>query len=149
MKRQMFFKTVRSDGRSLFAHGSLSRIYEVGKRYKFPKKLPAHVFTLKELGLNDFDSDRVYNYRLESGRGNRVLICYGFVKEEQVPCFDVFGSWNFDAPYIPTARRSTSYDFMVIGEVALSKSHGGKRPDESTTTFHTMPVVEVETFTKD
>ncbi len=125
----MFFKTVRSDGTSVYAHGKLARKYEVGKRYRFPEQCPAHVFTFP--GTTKLDSDMIYNCRAEEQGGNRVLICYGELEERCVPCFDIYSSWwNFSMEDVPMERRHCSTDFVVIGEIALPESYNGIPPAE-------------------
>jgi hypothetical protein len=133
---QIFFKTVRENYRSLYAHGMLARTYKVGSRYKFPKNLPAHVFTTESRTFSGFlDSDAVYKNRAEAGGGNRVMICYGVVEEKRVPCFSIGNeTWNF-GDYIPMETRLTSSNFVVIGEIKLPASYNGVRPPENKLTY--------------
>lgn len=134
--KSIFFKTVKSDGTSLYAVGKFKQKYEVGKRYRFPRKFPAHVFlTGGRKGNNPnalIDSGKTYELRAEGGAGNRVLVCYGKLERREVPVFDVSSNWHLkDAndEYKQTLRWCST-DFTVIGELELPSSYNGARPAE-------------------
>lgn len=142
-KRQMFFKSVRSDYSSLYARNGLSRIYTVGSHHKFSAKLPAHVFTLEESNRSvrgvegTLNSDLAYDYRAEGKTGNRVVICYGLLKKREVPCLCVSDSeWNFTEKDMSTETKWTSTEFTVIGEIALPQTYFGVRPVEIPYNLH-------------
>jgi len=131
----MFFKTVRHDGKSIYARGPLCRTYEIGKRYRFPKSRPAHVFLGDMNPDGSFNFDQTYTCRAESSGGNRVLICYGEVKRQMVPCFDIYSDvWDF-TNYVSIDDRmehkNTCADFVVIGEIPLPAFMNGVRPNEN------------------
>jgi hypothetical protein len=131
--KQMFFKTVKSNGRSVFARGSLCRTYKVGKRYRFRKEFPAHVFSGILNRDGSLNGEYTYDERPELIRGNRVLICYGEVVKKQVPCLDVsLDCWDLsgNSDNWVTRERETCADFVVIGELALPIRYCGIRPVE-------------------
>ena len=113
-ENQVFFKTVRPDGSSVWAPKGLSQIYEIGKTYKFPYELPAHVFVLPDMAIAD-----VWDFRAEAGGGNRVLICYGNLETRRVPCLSVsyYAIWNFKKDVYKYVTRECSTEFTVIGEI--------------------------------
>jgi hypothetical protein len=125
--KQIFFKTVRKDGSSVWAIGKFKTHYEVGKTYKFPASHPAHVFLVDENShclypqhtgtpAAIFDGDVVYKSRAERSGGSRVLICYGEVKAKYVPTYEIDGNWNLN--HKPgMAHRYVSSNFTVIGEI--------------------------------
>lgn len=129
--KQIFYKTVRSDYGSVWARGPLSRKYFVGHRYKFPKSRPTHVFTAYEVGANPNIPSEIYDRRKEYYGGNRVLVCYGEVIEQKVPCFDINSScWDFRGAWVPMCDRETCRDFLVIDEIPLPEFYHGVRPEE-------------------
>jgi len=139
--KQIFFKTVRRDGKSVLATGVLEKTYEIGKRYTFSKDLPAH-------GFKDHNNDswyKIYLNRKEDVRGSRVLICWGKCKCKTIR---VFSFWNYEGKKVrlstilkeltqfcsPCCENKTvlvSEDFEVIGEIfvplnAISDEYVGK-----------------------
>lgn len=119
MSKQIFFKTVRSTGESVHAIGKFNRTYEVGKRYRFPKAFPAHVYLPRD--KHAISSDQVYKDRPEGSYGNRVLICYGEVKlGARVPRFPVNDDWHLENIQCYTTYRDCSTDFVVVGEIEPS-----------------------------
>ena len=129
--KQIFFKTVREDGTSVWAIGQYCRRYEVGKHYKFDPRTPAHVFGLDTeysciepqsstayFPEQSINHNEIYAQRAESNGGNRVLICYGEVKIQKVPVCHLFEDWDLTKAW--TEWRFTSDDFDVIGEIKAS-----------------------------
>jgi hypothetical protein len=131
--KQIFFKTVRENYRSIYARGPLVRTYTVGKRYKFPKSRPAHVFTHWENFKHWQDiADEIYGSRKESLGGNRVMVCYGEVISREVPCFDISDSnWDFTTAKAHLDTKDTCRDFIVIDEIPLPEYFNGVRPSEN------------------
>lgn len=133
-KKQIFFKTVNDDYTSVHAVGKYCKKYEMGQRYVFHPKLPAHVFLmsgshrlvaamyrnradLPEQSLNDHDA--IYNARPESV-GVRVIVCYGEVRVQDVPVCDIGSHWDFTRTSQDT--RFVSDDFVVVGEIKPTQS---------------------------
>ncbi len=130
--KQIFFKTVRSDYSSVWAIGKYRKIYEIGKRYTFDPRTPAHIFGVRpcSLGRTDYklrvyepdcqweeqeiNHDHIYNHRAEPD-GSRVIICYGEVRKDRVPVCFIDNHWNFEQA--PFQWRFVSDDFTVIGEI--------------------------------
>ena len=128
-QKQLFFKTVRSDGSSVWAPPGLGRVYEIGKTYRFPKWAPAWLWSYQPMNR------LVFSWRPESNAGNRVLICWGFVS-------------LFDAAMIPvacfdTAESVTGFEyrygstyFTVVGEVFVpSDWRTAEHPKQCVLTF--------------
>jgi len=129
---QVFFKTVRSDGSSLWAHPPLKKTYVIGQRYQFDKRLPARVFGDHFIQADGtFDPERVYNDRAESGGGNRVFVCRGNFFKLLVPVLDIGDLWTFSHTEHYLAEQSCSSDFVVIGEIPLPAFYKGIRPAET------------------
>ncbi len=133
--KQIFFKTVRKDGGSVWAVGKYRQIYEVGKRYVFDPALPAHVFGMNEnteskpyislyrvsphacrefpvQSLND--QQLIYRKRAESS-GTRVLIGYGQVRNARVPYCHIGSHWDFRN--LCSTTQWVCDDFTIIGEI--------------------------------
>ena len=125
--KQIFFKTVRTDGKSVLATGVLEKTYEIGKRYTFSKDLPAHGFK----GHADESWHKIYSNRKEDSMGNRVLICWGECERKTIK---IFSFWKYEGKRIRLSTvlkelfefsssccvRETilvSEDFEVIGEI--------------------------------
>ena len=116
-ERQVFIKTVRSDGRSIYARGPLARTYEIGKRYTFPRQLPAHVGGRLADERNLFEA---YRYRPEYPAGSRALLCFGVCQRREVPVIPVDEAvWAQDDFGWHRASRKTCTDFEVIGEIFM------------------------------
>ena len=136
--KQIFFKTTRESGASLYAVGKYKQIYKIGKSYQFSEKTPAHVFLLKQerdKSMSSYcwnyhipnsvdnvppeqildDHDLIYKNRAEKTTGNRVLICYGELSPRRVPVCNIAFNWDFR--YAIEKWRWTSTDFIVIGEI--------------------------------
>lgn len=134
---QIFFKTVRRDGSSVWAIGSYRTIYKIGQRYQFDAATPAHVFGFKDGAIasadacefypkqNVFNYDWIYGNRAEPA-GTRVLIGYGVVNREKVPVCSVTSNWDFSQAV--HRSRFVSRDFTIIGEV--KPSHRLDRQEE-------------------
>lgn len=138
----MFFKTVKSDGKSVWARGPLCRTYVVGKRYRFRKEFPAHVFSGTFKTDGSLNVEETYLGRMEASRGNRVLICYGEVVEKTVPCIDVSSAcWDLLGFIYETANRETCADFVVIGELPLPSWCLGVRPREEPNPWQTKIIM--------
>lgn len=138
--KQRFYKTVRSDGSSVWAVGKYRTIYEVGKSYKFDPKWPAHVFGLVKRAsydLSEWDNsewhcsypnfptdifplqtcenkDLIYRYRAEPV-GNRVLVGEGIVKTLYVPYYPTGRHWL--KKNLVYYLRFTCDDFKIVGEI--------------------------------
>lgn len=115
--RTVFVKTVRSNGHSVYARGYLCQTYEIGKRYQFHPKLPAHV----GMSLYSYCNLRdAYEGRPEHSGGSRLLLCIGTMSKELVPVFDItLPTWKPGLCNYEYIRTST--DFEVIGEVFVPK----------------------------
>lgn len=125
--KKLFYKTVRSNGGSLWAHPEKDgRIYEIGKTYTFPKKYPAHVFDYDSI----FGLKGAYEARPEASAGNRVLICLGEFEDREVPCYAIsdlykHGITKAEKGYgCPSSYywRQCSTEFTVIGEIFVPQS---------------------------
>ena len=118
MGKHVFYKTVRSNGASVWAPPPLGRIYAIGGHYEFPAYAPAHVFArkgvLRSYAVELWGLDELYCGRSESDGGNRVLICFGELKLQVVPILDICFDDNPDVGKL-VVFTSTSFD--VIGEV--------------------------------
>ena len=114
--KQMFFKVVRKNGDSVWAIGRFKQNYQIGKRYRFTKQSPAHVF-IPDAPWTKMDS--IYSNRPEGYAGSRVLICYGETERRKVACFDINGNWNLNTNPAKLLHkiRNVSTDFTVIGEL--------------------------------
>lgn len=124
MSKKIFFKTVKSDGASVWAPEPLGRKYEIGKNYKFSEKLPAHVFDGEDRSLVDN-----YRFRVEKLGGNRVLICWGNIATEFITIFDIYEKRWFEEDiecikYKYISRISTNFE--VIGEIFVPQSWRNK-----------------------
>lgn len=118
-EKQLFFKTVRSNGDSVWACKGLKRNYKIGQRYTFPSELPAHVFASKRKNaLRD-----IYDSRCESSGGNRVLICWGKLDYEYIPCIDIHEKkWDREK-LIHKSLKECSDDFEVVGEIFVPNAY--------------------------
>lgn len=124
--KQIFFKTVREDYRSVYAAGRYSCKYQIGKRHQFHPKAPSFVFGLngsaraivfppiKNMPLQTINHDLVYSRRAVS-LGNRVLICFGEVEARYVDICRIEKNWNFNQTYMD--YQYVSCDFTIIGEI--------------------------------
>ena len=115
MGKHVFYKTVRSNGASVWAPPPLGRIYAIGGHYEFPAYAPAHVFTRRgRFDVRDRELTGLYYNRPEGEAGNRVLICFGELKLQIVSLLDI--GFDVDEP-MGGMQVFTSTSFDVIGEV--------------------------------
>lgn len=114
MPKRIFFKSVKSDGTSLYAKGRFKKTYKVGKSYRFSKQFPAFVFTAPN---DEINSEIVYGSRPEASSGNRVMICYGELEEREVPRFEIDGDWRLNLAQDNLEFHQVSTNFVIIGEI--------------------------------
>lgn len=132
--KQAFFKTVRINGRSVWAAKQYARHYVFNGRYEFSSEQPAHVFGLwqdlgkgmwrnaplsldEQLPPQDFGfgrKDLIYVNRA-APMGCRVLLCYGEAEVRSVKVCEVNYPWDFSKAR--DALILTSRDFTVLGEI--------------------------------
>lgn len=103
-KKQIFFKTVRHDGSSVWAPPGLGRVYEIGKTYRFRRNLPAHVFKPDPYS----NLDATWWVRAEGTGGKRVLICWGIANLQIVPVVKI-ENFLLDAPEYNTSFREKAH----------------------------------------
>lgn len=126
---QIFFKTVRTSGKSLWVPDPLARTYKIGQKYTFPSGAPAYIYGLDQTGRFragsyfpfpkqdlSWSHDVIYAKRAEASVGNRVLICFGFVERRDIPFCSI------DSPIWDFSNKGYIYDFcsnefIVIGEI--------------------------------
>lgn len=143
--KNIFFKSVRKDGSSLYAIGKYKKKYKLGQTYIFDEKTPAHVFVVcKDIefdsyqriltfqdestyDLHDIPLDNqqlIYNYRAESSVAEKVIICYGELKIRNVPICDIDENWDFEHEYkCSYTDIFTSTSFTVIGQIVPQRQH--------------------------
>ena|SRR3990167_2440461 len=136
--KSIFFKTVRSTGRSVWAKGKFNLKYEIGKHYEFDPEFPAHGFRYPCCNL-----DSIHEGRLGSRGGNRVLICYGeyslYKAVLYIPIELKSKYWT--KSYVKEHNRKTyayltSSSFDVIGEIFVPKSWINKEIKKPCNNYH-------------
>ncbi len=121
--KTIFYKTVRSDGSSLFAPSPLGRVYTIGEHYEFPDERPAFGFPTEDRMTPINNLENAYLYRRERWNGNRVLICYGKTEAKTIKIFGVgYSTWNSSSGFDRIVLALTSVSFDVIGEIFVPKS---------------------------
>lgn len=142
--KQIFFKSVRKDGSSLYAIGKYKKKYKLGQTYTFDEKTPAHVFvvckdikhgvytrlyTFDKQGNYDLNNipfhkqQLIYSYRAESSVAEKVLVCYGELSLRAVRICDVDENWDFnDLATCSSCNQFTSTNFTVIGVIVPTET---------------------------
>lgn len=127
---ELFYKSVRKDGSSIWAYpGRGGEVYEIGKRYCFPKDRPAYGF--RPAAWSPYYTTRpveglyaVWETRPEPIPAHRVLICLGEFSQSRVRLayWDELWMGVDKAPASFETVAWTSCCFQVVGEIFVPES---------------------------